>query len=167
MYIKHKGEILMSLLMCTMLILGLGGCKKELKVGEDIKIDDITDFYFTYDGSTDPPYFQRYRFYTEEDKLYFYHEKREGDHWPLTEGDITVSGSKELTADDWDLFFDYLIEGKVVARQEYTDSGDGGPWTFLYWKKDKDKYQEFSFASYEKQKGFEEYCLKLVESMSE
>ena len=40
---------------------------KMITVGKQIKKEDITDFYFTYDSSTDPPMFQRYRFFKEND----------------------------------------------------------------------------------------------------
>ena len=45
-------------------------------VGKDILSDDITDFYYTYDTSTYPPEFQRYRFYAEDGRYYFYHETK-------------------------------------------------------------------------------------------
>ena len=64
-------------------------------VGATVKQKDVTEFYYTLSSSTNPPRFQRYRFYTAEGKYYFYHEKREGDHWPLREEDVTVSGTKE------------------------------------------------------------------------
>ena len=132
-------------------------------VGKDIKKEDISEFYFTYDASTYPPYFQRYRFYTEDGKCFFYHEKREGDHWPLLESDIAISGKKELSEEEWNRFFDLLKDGKVEKRTESVEDGDSGPWLYLYWKKDRGKYQEFSFASYGKQKEFEGYCKELAE----
>ena len=54
-------------------------------VGTDVKMPDITEFYFTYSSSTYPPEFQRYRFLVKNGAHLFHHEKREGDHWPLTE----------------------------------------------------------------------------------
>ena len=136
--------------------------RKEMRVGKQIKADDIRDFYYTYSSSTDPPEYQRYRFYTEDDKHYFYHEKREGDHWPLREDDITISGTSELSDEEWDHFFEILSDGLVTARTESTDSGDAGPWTFIYWKNDKNKYQEYQFLSYERRLMFEEYCRELL-----
>ena len=65
-------------------------------VGTDVKMPDITEFYFTYSSSTYPPEFQRYRFLVKNGAHLFHHEKREGNHWPLTEKDITVTGTKEL-----------------------------------------------------------------------
>ena len=154
----------MSTLLCTMMIFGISGCKTTKVVGKDIKFDDINDFYFTYSSSTNPPEFQRYRFYKEDDRYYYYHETREGDHWPLTEADITVSGIKELSKEETDRFFEYLKNGTVKAREESTDSGDSGPWMYLYWKNDKGKYQEFSFASYDIQRAYENYCISLKEN---
>ena len=74
-------------------------------VGADVKMEDITEFYFTYDSSTNPPLFQRYRFSVKDGAYQFYHEKREGNHWPLREKDITVSGTKELSPEEWKTFF--------------------------------------------------------------
>ena len=31
-------------------------------VGANISMDEITEFYYTEDASTDPPHFQRFRF---------------------------------------------------------------------------------------------------------
>ena len=132
-------------------------------VGRDILSGDITDFYYTYDASTYPPDFQRYRFYVEDDRFYFYHEKREGDHWPLTEDDVTVSGSKELSQEEWNAFFEYLSGGTVQKRADDVTDGDAGPWLYLYWKNDRGEIQEFSFASWEKEKEFEQYCIGLMD----
>ncbi|MBQ3375320.1 MAG: hypothetical protein IJG49_02690 [Erysipelotrichaceae bacterium] len=131
---------------------------RKFAVGKDIRPEDIKDFYYTKDGSSYPPYFQRFRFYVYEGKHLFYHEKREGDHWPLRESDKTEYGTMELNDDEWAALFEYLKEGTVKARDEEVVDGDSGPWTYLYWKNDKDKYQEFSFASYGLRLEFEEFC---------
>ena len=133
-------------------------------VGETVKLKDVTDFYYTYSTSTNPPYFQRYRFYLEESGTpVFYHEKREGDHWPLREGDVTVSGTKELTGEQWAAFFDCLRGGTVRKRQESAEAGGRGPWMYLYWRGDHGKIQEFTFPSPEARRAFEDMCLALME----
>ena len=124
-------------------------------VGATVKHKDVTEFYYTLSSSTNPPRFQRYRFYTAEGKYYFYHEKREGDHWPLREEDVTVSGTKELTEGEWD--------ASVRRRHESADAGSRGPWLYLYWRGDHGKIQEFSFASPELKRAFEDLCLRLME----
>ena len=135
--------------------------KAELTVGEDIRKGDITEFYYTYDSSAFPPEYQRYRFYTEDGKYYFCHEKREGEEWPLTEKHITVSGTVNMPEDEWDGFFGYLEGGTVTKREEDLDSGDAGPWLYLYWDGDGGEYQEFSFPSKQMLDSFEEYCEKM------
>ena len=130
----------------------------EKLVGTDVKPEDVTEFYYTYSTSTDPPHYQRYRFYTEDGKRFFFHEKREGDHWPLTEDDATVSGTVELTEAEWKAFFDCLKGGTVKKREENLESGRAGPWLYLYWNGDKGKYQEFTFESYGARCDFEELC---------
>ena len=141
-----------------------GMLKKEMIVGKDIKIEDISDFYFTWSGSSYPPDFQRYRFYAEDGKHYFYHETREGDHWPLTEDDVTVSGTKELTEEEWTRFFELLQGSSVRKREDSGESGSNGPWLYLYWKGDRSKYQELSFPSWESRDVFEAYCIQLKET---
>ena len=168
---KHKGiAIIIGSIGITALILALfmkGIFKKEMIVGKDIKAEDITEFYFTWSGSAYPPDFQRYRFYVEEGKPFFYHETREGDHWPLTETDITLSGSMELSEEEWMKFFELLEGSTVKAREESTESGSRGPWLYLYWKRDRSRYQELSFASLEQRNAFETYCIELKEKAPE
>jgi len=142
---------------CILALLALGACGKYT-VGSRIKNGDITEFYYTIDSSTNPPEFQRYHFGVEDGKHIFYHEKREGDHWPLTEADVSVSGTYELTDDEWNEFLGYLEDGEVQKRQDNADSGGRGPWLYLYWKGDKSEIQEFTFASYDREKAFVEFC---------
>ena len=140
---------------------GLFSLKREKIVGKDIAMEDIPEFYWTYATSTFPPEYQRYYFHTEDGKYWFYHETREGERFPLQEEDITVSGTLELTEEEWNTFFDYLNNGTVRSREENTDSGDSGPWTYLYWKNDKGDIQQFSFESYAKESSFEDFCKEL------
>lgn len=130
-------------------------------VGKDIAMQEITEFYYTYSTSTDPPHYQRYHFSVKDGKHVFYHEQREGDHWPLKEKDITVSGTKELSDEEWATFFDLIKGGTVEKRKEDYGSGGSGPWLFLYWKGDRGKYQEFSFASWDAKTSFETFCVAL------
>ena len=80
----------------------------------------------------------------------------------ITEQDTTQIGTIELTDGQWRQFCDLVSGGTVKAREESADSGDSGPWLYLYWTNDKSKYQKFSFASYGDEKAFEEFCLLLV-----
>lgn len=136
--------------------------KKEKTAGKDFLLSDITEFYYTVSTSTDPPHYQRYRFYTEDGKHMFYHETREGGGWPQTEKDITASGTVTLTDDQWQRFLDLIKGGTVRKREESLDDGDSGPWLYLYWNGDKSKYQEYSFPSYGDLLAFEEFCFVLA-----
>lgn len=150
----------------TMLVLFLigvlGGRSRALTVGADVSRGEISEFWYTLDASTDPPEYQRYRFYRELGVCWFYYETREGDHWPLTEADVTRSGTVDLTTEDWDELMDCLNGGTVRAREESTATGGGGPWLYLYWKGDQGKYQVFSFASPAEKAAFEALCLRLA-----
>ena len=133
----------------------------QMTVGTDISMSDVTDFYYSLDTSTDPPHYQRYRFYAEQRQYWFYHETREGGGWPQTEKDITASGSRQLSAEEWAEFFDCIKNGTVKNREEHLDDGDEGPWLFLYWKGDRGTCQEFSFASLAARIAFEAFCVRL------
>ncbi len=160
------GVIAVLLVVLILFLTGVIGEKQtagsgEMTVGTDIAIGDVTAFYYTYATSTNPPDYQRYLFSVEDGKRLFTHEKREGNHWPLTEADITVSGTLELTDEAWAAFFDCLKGGKVTKREEDISSGGSGPWLYLYWDGDKDAYQQFSFASWDAVKEFEALCEEL------
>ena len=164
--------IITGILFCVMLI-GCGNgentgkvslLSKKYLVGTDIKMDDINDFYYTEENINYDAYYQRYRFYVEDGKHFFFNETRErkDDYGPCTEEDTTQIGTIELTDDQWKQFCDLVSGGTVKAREESADSGDSGPWLYLYWTNDKSKYQKFSFASYGDEKAFEEFCLLLA-----
>lgn len=171
----------LKIAICVMTLVFLVGCGKsegtesmslfsgEKIVGKDIQKEDITDFYYTVSNINYDAFYQRYWFYIEDGKHIFFHETRErkNDYGPCTEDDTTLIGTIELTDDQWDEFYDFVIGGKVKAREESADSGSEGPWLYLYWTNDKSKIQQFSFESYEKQKRFEDYCKTLVQRPAE
>lgn len=151
-----------AVIIAAVVCLGFAKNKRELTVATDIPMDKITEFYYTESSSANPPYYQRYRFYTEGDSLWFYHETRQGSHWPLTEADTVIScGAKELSQQEYEQFTACISGGRVTKREESTKSGSRGPWLYLYWKGDKGKYQQFSFADYSAQTAFEGLCEKL------
>ena len=133
-----------------------------IAAGKQIAPEDITDFYYTVDASTDPPHYQRYRFYTEDGAYWFCHETREGGGWPQTEADITASGLMQLSEDEWNAFFTLIAGGEVRNREEDLNDGDSGPWTFMYWNGDQGTMQEYSFISYEARLNFEAFCEALA-----
>lgn len=164
--------LIIGILLCTMLtgcgsgedteVMTLPG--KTRTVGTDIDVNDITDFYYTEENINYDAYYQRYRFYVEDGRHMFFHETRErrNDYGPCTEEDTTLTGTIELTDDQWGTFTGLVSGGMVRAREESADSGSSGPWLYLYWTGDKGKYQMFSFASYENEKKFEDFCLSLA-----
>ena len=135
--------------------------KDEWTVGEDIVFDDITEFYYTYDSSAYPPYYQRFRLYREDDRVLLYHETREGGGWPQTEADITASGTLELTEAQREHISACLAGGTVRAREDDLVDGDAGPWLYLYWAGDQGLYQEYAFPSWGARTDFEDFCAEL------
>lgn len=131
-------------------------------VGTDIAAEDISQFFYTCASSAYPPNYQRYHLLAENGARTFYHEKREGDRWPLTEADITLSGSVELSEQEWAQFLECLKAGIVRKRAAETESGGSGPWLYLYWAGDRAKYQEFAFSSRAAQSEFERLCEELA-----
>ena len=160
------------LFLCACLILlSIGSANRAIArastddktVGTDVRFEDITDFYYTCDASTDPPHYQRYRFYTQDGKHYFYHETREGGGWPQTEADITRSGSVELTDVQWSAFCELLNGGTASRREEHLESGDAGPWLYIYWQGGEEEGREFSFEEAGTVLAFEEFCAAIVD----
>ncbi|MBR6257547.1 MAG: hypothetical protein IKR23_09230 [Lachnospiraceae bacterium] len=134
-------------------------------VGKAIQMSDIKEFYYTVENINYDAFYQRYKFYAEDGKYYFFHETRErkDDYGPTTEEDATARGTLELSDKEWEDFYDLILDGEVRERADNADSGDSGPWYYLYWKGDKDKYQEFSFASKKQADKFVDYCVELAE----
>ena len=155
--------IVVCMILCCM---GCSGMSEKI-VGKKITEDNFRDFYYTYSTTVNPPEFQRYRFYMEDNKAYFYHEKREGNNVFLTEDDITASGTKELSSEEWTAFWNLINGGCVKNRSENVDSGNSGPWLYLYWNGDQDVCQEFTFRDSEIVYEFEVFCEGLVASMQE
>ncbi len=154
-----------SLVLAVLMLTGCSFGKKEWTVGKDLPNGKITEFYYTYSRLEYPAEYQRYHFYIKDEKHYFFHDHREKDDYgPLTEADSTSSGKSELSDEEWQTFLDSLAGGTVKKREESMTAGDSGPWFYLYWKGDKDEYQEYSFPSVHAQAAFEDLCLTLKES---
>ncbi len=162
-------KLIIGVLTGTMLI----GCRMakndKLIVGTDIRTEDITEFYYTKENINYNAFFLRYHFYTENGKQMFSHEKRErpGDYGPAGTEDITASGTIELRAEQQSELFRLLSGGTVTKRRESTETGDSGPWMYLYWTNDSGKIQEYTFASISAQSEFEAFCAALAESSRE
>ncbi len=143
---------------------GFSFFKSGKTVGKDIRIGDVSEFYYTFSNINYNAFYQRYRFFTEDGKYFFFHETRErkNDYGPTTEKDITKTGTVELSADQWSAFFDLLSGGTVTKRSESAASGGSGPWLYLYWSGDRSKIQEYRFDSLEKRSAFESFCEELA-----
>ncbi|MCR4739235.1 MAG: hypothetical protein K5886_03120 [Lachnospiraceae bacterium] len=148
---------------------GTSGDAVTFTVGEDIGIEDITDFYYTVEDINYDACYQRYRFYVEDGKHIFFHETRErkDDYGPCTEEDTTLTGTIELTDEQWSEFFDLVSGGRVRSREESAETGDTGPWLYLYWVNDNSDIQQFSFASYGDEKAFVDFCLSIIADQPE
>ena len=173
-------KILIALL-CAWIILPLAGCTKEeepvinhfdpksktcaIILGEDIPLEDVTDFYYTYYNMNYNALYQRYRFYIEDDQYLFFHETRErpDDYGPLTEEDTTAIGTVQLSDEQWNRFLDTVSGGMVKKREESDEDGDDGPWMYVYWNGDLSLYQEYSYASWDARNAFIAYCEELAE----
>ena len=159
---KEKG--MTACVLSAFAVLSLCGCGmfSSIKVvGKNISYEEITEFWYTESSSAYPPDFQRYHFYKENGDWLFYHEKREGNVWPLTEKYITDSGTLVLNEAQKAEMFKLLDNGTVKKRSENTSAGSSGPWLYLYWKRDRSVEQEFSFASRSQETDFEAFCRKL------
>nr|MCR5212545.1 hypothetical protein [Lachnospiraceae bacterium] len=135
---------------------------------KDIKENDINEFYYTKENINYDAYYLRYLFYVKDGKHIFFFEERErkGDYGPTSEADVKAKAEFELSDDEWSEFISIINGGEVKAREENIETGGSGPWTYLYWSGDKDKYQEYSFESYGARVGFESFCEELAEKGS-
>ena len=116
------------LLLLVLMLFCLAYAQAESAVGTEIGPEDITDFYYTVDASVYPPFYQRYRFWQEDGKKWFFHETRQGEEWPLTEEHTVFSGTLEMSPENWSAFFSCLEGGTVRERSEEVLDGDSGPW---------------------------------------
>ncbi|MBQ6019603.1 MAG: hypothetical protein IJL26_05415 [Clostridia bacterium] len=172
-----KRKRLLPFLLCLPIALLVGGCggrgskglfsalKPEKVVGDDIQAEDITEFVYTFENINYNAKYRRYRFFTEDGKYLFFHETRErpDEYGPTTPEDTTASGTVELTGEEWDSFFETLRGGTVRKRKDGTETGGYGPWTYLYWKNDKNKYRQFEFRDPSARFAFEALCVSLAE----
>ncbi len=154
-------KLLITALFLLAALLPAAACADHI-VGADIAEGDITEFCCVCATSTDPPLYQRYRFFTEDGQRYFEHERREGGGWPQTEADITASGTVALTDTDWAALMDCLRGGRVDSPDEEVLDGDDGPWMSLYWPGDGGTERDFRFASPAERRAFETLCDQLA-----
>ena len=141
-----------------------GSGKNIMVVGEDIKEDDIREFYFTIENINLDAYYLRYKYYAENGKHMFFFEERErpGEYGPTTEEDTIAKTEIELADNEWSKFCEIIAGGTVRERNDDPEDGGRGPWTYLYWSGDEDKYQEYSFESQSSRKSFEQLSESLV-----
>ncbi len=152
----------------------LWGCEKkgENKMsgnsvieGTKVGIDDISDFYYTYENINYNAFYQRYRFFIKDGKYMFFHETRErkNDYGPCEEEDAIRKGEFELNEKQWSDFYDLIKEGKANKRNESVEDGDSGPWMFIYSDKLVKEGYEYHFASYDARCKFEDFCASLAD----
>ena len=159
---RGKGRRAGALLLALLVLLACRGAPADTAAGPDVAPEDIADFYYTVDSSAWPPRYQRYRFYMEDGQPRFFHDTRQGEDWPLTEADSVYSGTVALTRDQWAAFLDCLRDGRALPREEHTETGDEGPWTYLYPASGPAEGLAFSFASPGRRADFEALCRELA-----
>ena len=152
--------------LCTpALLCGCGRSRTDETITNmHIPIGDVTEFCYTYENINFNASYRRYRLYMEDGRCLFHHEAREkpnGYGW-TTEEDITAAGTFELTDAEWREAVELLKNGKVSRRSDSAETGSSGPWTYIYWKRDKSRYQQFEFSAYGEKLAFEEYCAALA-----
>lgn len=141
----------------------------RLIIGYKVRASMVYDFYYTEESINFNASYLRYRFYKEDDRYYFFYDirKRENEYGPATEEDRIAFGTVELDYYQWLDFIDLIAHGEVEKRKESTETGDRGPWTYLYWDGDKGSVQQYSFESYEKQQQFVQFCEELISTVKQ
>ena len=138
-------------------------------VGKDINEEDISEFYYTIENINYDAYYLRYEFYIEDGKHMFFFEerKRPDDYGPTTEEDTVAKCEFELSDKEWSRFYETISDGEVTARDEDPETGDEGPWTYLYWSGDEGDCQQYSFKSEKNRAAFEKLCERIVKKSGE
>ena len=150
-------------LICAGFWSGLGAAAGTLTAGQELPLEEITEFVFTRENINYHASFLRYRYYLEDGKPFFSHVRREReDYGPTTEKDTVASGTMALSQNDWNQVLLLIQGGKVRKRQDSAESGSSGPWMYLYWRNDRGEIQEYSFASYGAERSFEEFSEQLA-----
>ena len=140
--------------------------QKTFEVGKDIERYNIKEFYYTYENINYDAFYQRYHVYkTDYGTPYFTHitRQRKDDYGPTTPEDTVKSGTIEMTDEQWKKFYELILGGTVAEREDTADSGGSGPWYFLYWDNDKEKYREYKFVSYVAEKALKEFFVSLAD----
>ena len=75
-----------------------------------------------------------------------------------------VSGTVELTEEQWTAFCDLVDGGIASTREESLDDGDAGPWLFIYWRGGEEESREFRFATAGTVMAFEAFCAGLKDA---
>lgn len=138
-------------------------------VGKDIIEEDINEFYYTIENINYDAYYLRYKLYNEDGKHMFFFEerKRPDDYGPTTEEDTVAKCEFDLSDKEWSRFYEIISGGEVTARGDDPETGDEGPWTYLYWTGDEGDIQQYSFESEKKMAAFKKLCERLVKKNSE
>ncbi|MBR2552365.1 MAG: hypothetical protein IKF05_05170 [Erysipelotrichaceae bacterium] len=155
-----------TILSIMLMMLTLFACRGFGTEEGEIRMDGFKEFYYTYENINYNAKYQRYYFYEKDGKHMFFHDRREviDDYGPAGEADRNRFGEFELTEEEWQQFASFLQKGTARNRQEHTESGDSGPWMFLYREGKDPKGQEFEFDSYSTLKEFEQFCDTLADT---
>ena len=140
--------------------------KTDKIAGSKVSVADVVDFYYTYSWIGYNAEYLRYRFYVEDGKCMFMHDARkvEDDYGPASEEHRTSYGIKELSQEEWDRFLDLIKVGSINNPKEHTETGDSGPWLYLYYSKGNDvERMEFNFNSLGDRSDFVEFCESLAQ----
>ena len=166
-----KSKVVLLFIVCALAGTVLAACQTEegpvMDDPKDLRLEEVVDFYYTYNCVGYNAKYQRYRFYIEDGKYMFFYETRgtEDDYGWNTEDDIITSGTVELTAEDWTTFLGFLENGSVREPEESLEDGDAGPWMFIYYPGEGDPVRmEYLFATPGDRTAFEEYCAALAQT---
>lgn len=154
--------------LAAMLLAGCAGQEPpEVELSDETGMDEIVDFYHTYEWDGFNAEYQRYRFYVEDGRHMFFHETRKvhNTYGPATEKDVTAKGTRELTEEEWRNFLAFLDCGKLSKPEESVLDGDSGPWLYAY-RQEKNgvvRYA-FDFTPRDGLLAFEDFCEGLAKS---
>ena len=130
-------------------------------VGSSVPFDSINEFSCSWYSTAFPAENTEYRFVRSGSGWTYSYKHLKGEHLPLTEEDLIDSCTLSLSDEQTARFYSFLESGKVSRHKESVEAGGSGPWYLIRFSGDRDSFIDFSFADYDREESFHQFCSEL------
>lgn len=130
-------------------------------VGSSVSFDQLGEFTYSYYSTAFPAENIEYKFIRKGEGWTYNYKHLKGEHLPLTDADLIESSGCELDAGQISKFYSLLGSGKISRHKESVESGGAGPWYIVRFEGDMDIFTDYSFASYDKEQDFLQFCIEI------